>query len=163
MGWTRIRVRQFGVPIRDAIDHVVMTSPRSLSNSERAERHFFEVLHEQTCSGDLLVIGRKGKTNAPMRISARKCKQLKPMEVVVGCSPTSPRGVRLSLFGGQTSEFTGLRLRSRDLYRIWPKDPMRRWMEECDEALEPAIVIHTDGREEEILALVCSRPIERRN
>lgn len=125
--------RTFDVPIRDAIEHLAHTIPHSFNSSERAERHMFQVLYNEMCNGNLPVVGAKGDGRAPKRISARECKKLKPREVVVPVSPAAPHGVRFDLvdessvpeplveFSGPFG-FSGLRVRSRDLYRIWPKN-----------------------------------------
>ena len=123
----------FDVPIRDAIDHPYYTVPHSFNSSGKAERRFFPLLYEQMCEGNPPVVGAKGAGNAPKRISARQCRRLQPREVVIPKNPASPYGIRFNLIDESTMPepllefsgpfgFSGLRVRSRDLYRIWPKN-----------------------------------------
>ena len=102
------RVRYFDMPIRDAINHLARTTPHSFDSSGKVERHFFNLIHKQMCDGGLLVIGTEGEASTPKRIKARKCKNLKPVEVVIPVNPTSPDGVRFSLVDNQPIEFTSL-------------------------------------------------------
>lgn len=127
--WSRMRthVSEFDMPIRDAINHLAQTIPHSFQDSGRMERHFFRMLHREMCAGRLPVIGMNGESGSLKHISARKCKRLKPMETVVPRNPLTPHGVRFSLIclptdrGADGVEFLGLRVRSWDLYQIWPK------------------------------------------
>lgn len=84
------------------------------------------------CSGELLVVGRKGEAGALTRISRWKCRRLWPTEVVVPKNPSTPEGVRYCLVDKaaespseplgevQFRGFMGLRVRSQDLYKHWP-------------------------------------------
>ena len=124
----------FDVPIRDAIEHVVETSVHTFNNSGDAEQQAFEALHKEMCADKLPVIGMLGDFNAPERISARKCSELRPRPVVVPRNLTSPNGVLFALIDetkiavtplverSDPLGFTGLRVCSADLYRKWPKD-----------------------------------------
>ena len=118
------RVSYFDVPILDAINHLVQTTPHSYQRSGQAELHFFRVLHRQMCSGALPVVGMQGEEGLPKRISRRQCKRLMPQEVVIPPNPTSPYGRRFSLIDSNipSERYLGLRVRSRDLYRMWPKN-----------------------------------------
>ena len=95
--------------------------------------HAFESLHKAMCDGTLRVIGSKGEGRSPKRISSRKCKRLKPTKVVIPANRSAPRGVRFDLINKsevptplvETDKpigFTGLRVRSDDLYGLWPKN-----------------------------------------
>ncbi len=65
----------------------------------------------------------------PRRISRRECRRLKPMEVAVNATDAAPDGVRFSLVRIKTDEgcekleleLCDLRVRSFDLYDLWPK------------------------------------------
>ena len=116
----RLRVSRFDMPMQEALDHIVGTDPHSFDSPQKAERHFFRLLHRDMCTGDLPVVGREGEFGTPKHIRARKCRKLKPTEVVSSVKPASPSGVRFSLVDDQPTEFTALRIRSRDLYKIWP-------------------------------------------
>ena len=121
----------FDLPIRDAIYQLIETVPHSFDSSGRAERHFFQVLYQQMCTGALPVIGSREEGSPPECISAGQCRALTPQEVVVPANPSAPHGVRFDLFDMSVAPepgveyrpvgFSGLRIRSRDLYRIWPQ------------------------------------------
>ena len=127
------RVSCFYVPIRDAIRHVIHTTPHSYQNAQMAADHFFDVLYEQMCSGKIGVVGRKGEDGELKPINKRDCKRHTPSQVVVPPNPSAPEGVRYCLVDRTRSltrsplqevafdGFTDLRVRSRDLYRRWPK------------------------------------------
>ena len=121
----------FDIPIRTAVEHYVRTFPHSYR--EGADQHAFETLHKAMCNGKLPVVGAKGEDSHSERIPARKCKRLKPAVVVVPRNRATPRGVRFDLMEevGEIeplvehdgfSGYTGLCVRSSDLYRLWPKD-----------------------------------------
>ncbi len=124
-------LHSFDMPIREAVDHYVRTFPHSYRDG--ADRHAFEVLHKAMCTGKLPVIGTKGERGMPKRLSLRQCRRLKPIRIFVPKNPASPQGVRFDLIDeavvtdplAETEEpigYTGLRVRSSDLYRLWPKD-----------------------------------------
>ena len=124
----------FDMPILEAVDHYVRTFPHSYQDG--ADRHAFEVLHKAMCAGKLPVIGTRGEDAPSERISARRCKRLKPTMIVVPRNWASPRGFRFDLVdkaavpevpeplveSDEPIGFTGLRVRSADLYRLWPTD-----------------------------------------
>ena len=128
--WRESRRRErFDKTILDAINHV-MDSPHSYTRSDWAERKAFDELHKAMCSGDLPSMGREGDFTAPRRISARECSRLEPREVGVPRTPAAPDGVRFVLAVPLTGRpeqdearltLSDLRIRSRDLYRVWPK------------------------------------------
>ena len=123
-------MREFNVPILDAIRHL-LESPHSYTRSDWAERNAFTMIHRDAlCTGRLPVIGRETDFSAPRRISAWECRRLDAIEVVVMPSPAAPDGVRFVLVEPTTGDpdkdadrlhLRDLRVRSRDLYRIWPK------------------------------------------
>ena len=120
-------VSQFDTPILDAIDHLIRTAPHSYTRSDLAERNAFAALHEKMCSGQLAVIGKESDFVAPRRITVRECKRLEPREVVVIPTVSAPDGARFSLCSPHTGqdeerlEMCDLRVRSRDLFRMWPR------------------------------------------
>ena len=127
----KLRWESFDIPIREAVDHYVRTFPHSYKDG--ADRHAFEVLHKAMCNGKLPVVGAKGEESPSELIAAQRCKRLKPRMVLVPKNWASPQGVRFDLFenvgpsqpleeSDGLSVYTGLRVRSTDLYGLWPKD-----------------------------------------
>ena len=120
-------VSQFDTPILDAINYLIQTAPHSYTRSDLAERNAFAALHKKMCSGQLAVIGKESDFIAPRRITVRECKRLEPRDVVVIPTVSAPDGARFSLCRPRTSqdderlEMCDLRVRSRDLFRIWPR------------------------------------------
>ena len=120
-------VSQFDTPILVAINQLIRTAPHSYTRSDWAERNAFTALHEKMCSGQLAVIGKESDFTAPRRIIARECKRLEPREVGVIPTASAPDGARFSLCSPHTDqdnerlEMCDLRVRSRDLYRVWPR------------------------------------------
>lgn len=108
----------FDMPIRDAIQHFLQTATHSYRDAP--DMFAFEALHKQMCRRKLPVIGARGDDSPEKRISARHCRELRPTRVAVPVSPTSPEGLRYDLFKGEAPGFTSLRVRSKDLYRLWP-------------------------------------------
>lgn len=130
-GKTKVAAPPFDTPIREAIDHYVRTFPHSYRDG--ADQHAFEVLHRAMCAGKLPVVGAKGEDAPSKLISARRCKRLKPMRTIVPKNWATPQGVRFDLVEGvETIEplvesdsfpgYTGLRVRSADLYGLWPEN-----------------------------------------
>ena len=130
----QMRIRYFDIPIRNAIDHLVQTVPHSFNQGGNAGHHAFHALYNEMRAGNLPVIGTKSEFNAPKRISTRKCKKLKPSPVLIPDNPASPYGERFDLIDDKLFRleplvehngpfgFTGLRVRSKDLYRMWPEN-----------------------------------------
>ena len=124
------RRRPFDMPIREAVDHYVRTYPHSYRDG--ADQHAFEVLHKAMCRGKLPVVGTRGEDSPSERISARRCRRLKPIMTLLPKNPASSQGKRFYLMesveateplaeAARLHGYTGLRVRSRDLYRLWPK------------------------------------------
>ena len=122
----------FDMPILKAVDHLVRSSSHTFPKGREARHRAAQMLHEAMCAGTLPVVGSRGEFRERRRISARQCRGLRPQEVVVPRNPTTPLGVRLDLWdkslnlelGVEHSDpigFTNIRVRSRDLYRLWPK------------------------------------------
>jgi len=127
----------FDMPIRDVIGHLEQTVPHSFDQSSSAERLAFKQLHERMCSGDLPVIGSTTAFGSPQLIPAAKCRELTPQDQAVPANPSAPQGVRFCLiqyldpnwaddWDGLTQpkivvQYTDLRVRSVDLYRLWPR------------------------------------------
>ena len=89
--------RSFDMPIREAINHLVYTVPHSSDSADKAERFFFGSLYTLMCEGKLPVIGARGESAPPRRLSRRECRRHKPIVANVPPSPTSPDGVRFDL------------------------------------------------------------------
>ena len=137
---TRKSKRDFGdfdMQIETAIDHIVDSTHHSFTRSSLAERNAFEQLHKAMCAGLLPVIGKHGENAIPRKISPRRCKKLQGREVA------TPHGMRFHLvesrllkknMNGLKKEppvlveqsgpfgFGELRVRSKDLYGIWPRN-----------------------------------------
>ena len=125
----------FDMPIETAIDHIVDSTHHSFTRSSLAERNAFEQLHKAMCAGLLPVIGKRGVSAVPRKISPRRCKKLQRREMATphgmrfhltekrpfkkvtdGLKKDSPVLVKQDdLFG-----FGELRVRSKDLYATWP-------------------------------------------
>lgn len=119
----------FDMKVEAAADYIVDSTHHSFTRSSLAERNAFKQLHKAMCSGRLAVIGKKGEEAIPQKISARRCRKLHRIEVV------TPQGMRFHLTERNLQErppvpfeksdplgFQELRIRSQDLYGIWPRD-----------------------------------------
>lgn len=142
--WPAIKARinpPFDTPIRDAISHWVSTYPHSYDRSSLAEREAFDRLYEYMCEGTLPVKGAPREGAKLQRIYRWKCRELQPVESLIPKNLASPEGVRYDLISRKFVEesqdtpstrelvpgkdfiaFSGLMVRSSDLYRLWPKD-----------------------------------------
>ena len=130
-------IQRFDMPIRSAILYLANTVPHTFDRSSLVERNAFNGLHKLMCDGELAVIGATKVFGVCERIPPSRCRELVPEEQVVPLSPSSPDGIRLLLINyadknwkkdwdGKTQpeiieQYTDLRLRSSDVYRIWPK------------------------------------------
>lgn len=120
---------QFDTPIRKAIWHLIETSPHSYTGSSLAEREAFKNLYEAMCKGSLPVIGKESDFKRPRHISWWECRKLKPREGGVTVTDAAPDGVTFLLIRFKTEEghkkieqrLCDLRVRSSDLYNLWPK------------------------------------------
>ena len=129
-------LRYFDIPIRDAIIHAANSTDHSYGSPNLRDRHFFEQLHVAMCSGELLVVGREGEAGALTHISRWRCRKLRPLEMVVPRNPSTPEGVRYCLVDKEAEPpadsvgevqfrgLMGLRVRSQDLYRLWPTNQL---------------------------------------
>ena len=127
----------FDMPVEMAIDHIVDSTHHSFNRRSLAERNAFAQLHTAMCSGRLAVIGKRGEALVPRIISPRQCRKLEGREVV------TPHGMRFhlvekKLLKGIMKEiekrpsaldeqkgpfgFSELRVRSKDIYGIWPRN-----------------------------------------
>ncbi len=129
----RPQIRAFDMPILAAVEHLLNTTAHSYTHLDRAERKAMENLHNAMCSGRLLVVGTENEFSSPKRISAWTCRQLVPIESVIPRSPAAPQGFTFILSPPidnvpdepvpveESGAFRNLRVRSSDLYAIWPK------------------------------------------
>lgn len=128
----------FDMPIRDAVRHVVATTTNSYDRPSLAEEAAFRTLHADFCNRRrrLPVLGQAQDSGPLERIPRKKCRALEPLPVVVPKKPTAPNGIVFALFKqpvpSEPREFSltgpspmrfywSLRVRSKDLYRIWPQ------------------------------------------
>ena len=132
--WRRSRKPQqdFDMPILSAIEHMVQTVAHSWDSPDKAERAFFRSIHTQMRAGRLRVVGAEVPDGPLRRIGKRKIAKLTPVPMNVPQSDTAPHGVSFVLIDeaklpepdkqqGSLPGFFDLRVRSRDLYRLWPR------------------------------------------
>ena len=122
----------FDVPIRNAIEHVMMP-PHSYTDTAKHQRDAFNAIHEKMCTGQLRVIGRESDVQPLRLIEPEQCANLEPYENIVRDTPFSaaPEGVWFILRTPRTTNpetdkpigptFSALRVPGRELNRIWPK------------------------------------------
>ena len=124
----------FDMPIRDAVNHLIMTVPYSSeipSQPNLRKQTVMEILHRSICNGDMPIWGSLDGLTQPIRIPARKCRKLTPRIKHVPQSSASPESIRFSLFALPESgneddpfvEYSNLWICSSDLYRLWPEKP----------------------------------------
>ena len=131
--WVKPRVRvHFDMPILAAIEHMMQTVPHSWDSPDKAERFFFRAIHKQMKAGRLRVMGAEAPGGEVRRIRKKQLSSLTPVPTNVPESETTPYGVRFDLIdeaklgkprvqSGSFPGFFDLRLRSKDLYRLWPR------------------------------------------
>ena len=126
------RFSDFDMPILAAVEHMVQTVSHTWDSPDKAERAFFRSLHTQMRAGRLRVIGAEVPDGPLRRISKKKLGSLSPVPRNVPPSDTAPHGVSFVLIDearlappdkqkGPLPGFFDLRLRSKDLYRLWPR------------------------------------------
>ena len=122
----------FDMPILSAIEHMVQTVAHSWDSPDKAERAFFRSIHTQMRAGRLRVVGAEVPDGPLRRIGKRKIAKLTPVPMNVPQSDTTPHGVSFVLIDeaklpepekhrGPLPGFFDLRVRSKDLYRLWPR------------------------------------------
>ena len=120
------------MPILSAIEHMVQTVAHSWDSPDKAERAFFRSIHTQMRAGRLRVVGAEVPDGPLRRIGKRKIAKLTPVPMNVPQSDTAPHGVSFVLIDeaklpepdkqqGSLPGFFDLRVRSKDLYRLWPR------------------------------------------
>ena len=126
------RFSDFDMPILAAIEHMMQTVTHSWDSPDKAERFFFRAIHAQMCAGRLRVIGAEAPGGPLRRIRKKELAGLTPVPMNVPPSDTAPHGVRFDLIDearlggpdkhkGPLPGFFDLRVRSKDLYRLWPR------------------------------------------
>lgn len=127
----------FDMPIRQVIDYLGRTVTHTFDRSSLADRAAFRKLHELMCSGALPVVGATEIFGVRRRIPPEQCGELTPEEQAVPQNPSTPEGIRFCLIAyadknwqqnwdGVTQpetlkKYTDLRVRSTDVYRLWPR------------------------------------------
>ena len=117
----------FDTPIRNAIRHILSTETHSYAGQRLAETTAFRKIHELMCAGSLAVVGAEDDFKPPKRIKPKECELLSPSEVVVPRNETTPDGVLFALIdlrdGARQNVryYRALRVRSKQLYKHWPK------------------------------------------
>ena len=129
------RKRRFGdfdMPILAAVEHMVQTVTHSWDSPDKAERAFWRLIHAQMCAGRLRVMGAEIHGGRVRRIRKKELAGLTPVPMNVPPSDTAPHGVRFDLIDeaklkkpekhrGPFPGFSDLRIRSKDLYQLWPR------------------------------------------
>ena len=122
----------FDMPILAAIEHMMQTVTHSWDSPDKAERFFFRAIHKQMKAGRLRVMGAEAPGGLLRRIRKKNLTGLTPVPMNVPESDTAPHGVRFDLIDearlgepdkhkGPLPGFFDLRVRSKDLYRLWPR------------------------------------------
>ena len=122
----------FDMPVLAAIEHMVQTVAHSWDSPDKAERAFFRGIHTQMRAGRLRVIGAEAPGGPLRRVRKKQLSGLTPVPMNVPPSDTAPHGVRFVLIDeaklpepdkqqGPPPGFFDLRVRSKDLYRLWPR------------------------------------------
>ena len=122
----------FDMPALAAVEHMKQTVAHAWDSPDKAERDFWQKIHEQMRAGRLRVIGAEVQGGPLRRISKRTLANLLPVPMNVPESDTAPYGVGFVLIDeaklaepdkhrGPLPGFFDLRVRSRDLYRLWPR------------------------------------------
>ena len=122
----------FDMPVLAAVEHMKQTVAHDWDSPDKAERYFWQKIHEQMSAGRLRVIGAEVQGGPLRRIAKRTLAKLTPVAVNVPESDTAPYGVRFDLIDearlappkehqGPLPGFVDLRLRKKDVYRLWPR------------------------------------------
>ena len=122
----------FDMSILDAVEHMMQTVPHSWDSPDKAERFFFRAIHKQMKAGRLRVMGAATSGGRVQRISKKQLSSLSPESISGPETDTTPYGVRFELIDkAEIGEprvlsdgfpgFSDIRLRSRDVYRLWPR------------------------------------------
>ena len=141
--WTRRgsnNEESFDMPIDEAIKYLGRTVQHSFGASRRFDRVAFKMLHKPMCSGELPVIGsseQHGVLSVPSVIPPKRCIEMTPEEQVVPIGLSAPDGVRFRLIAYADKnwldnwdgvsqpvileQYSDLRVRSADVYRLWPR------------------------------------------
>ena len=120
------------MPVLEAIEHMKQTVAHQWDSHDKAERDFWKRIHEQMRAGRLRVIGAEVPGGPLRRISRKELAKLTPVPMNVPPSDTAPYGVRFDLLDearltesdSYRDPFPGaydLRVRSKELYRLWPQ------------------------------------------
>ena len=129
--WPKIKSwlspKEFDMPIRDAIRHILSTRAHSYESQLMAKRTAFTEIHELMCTRRLKVIGADSDFKPPVQIKRKECKEIFPHEVVVPRNETAPDGFLFALIDRRDGDehaprhYRGLRVRSQQFYKHWPK------------------------------------------
>ena len=119
----------FDMPILAAIEHMVQTVAHSWDSIDKTEEAFWHAIHKQMVAGRLRVIGAEAPGEEIKRIRKKQLIGLIPVPMRVPPSEIAPHGVRFDLIDeakpkthqGHFQGFYDLRVRSRELYRLWPR------------------------------------------
>ena len=126
----RANVENYDMPIKNALQLLWENVDHTFASSGPADRFFFAQIHKKMCSGKIPVVGRLGKEGDLRIIPPSECRLLIPIEPVVPINPTALQGVSFVLSPSETEAppskmFWGLRIRSKDLHRVWPETKAR--------------------------------------
>ena len=134
----------FDMPIHSAIEHLLRSTPHSYTRSDWAEQAVFRQLYKMMCDGTLEVAGSETEFGMVRPISPEECLKFEPRESIIPLSPAAPDGIAFILSPpidkppkehfpiDESGAFRNLRVRSRDLYRFWPRPTPRAELgEDC--------------------------------
>ena len=122
----------FDMPVLAAIEHMKQTVAHQWDSQDKAEWDFWRRIHEQMRAGHLRVIGAEVPGDPLRRISRRKLAKLTSVTTSVTPSETAPDGARFDLIdeaksgeprvtAGSFPGFYDLRIRNKELHRLWPR------------------------------------------
>ena len=120
---SRQDIRQYDVEIADAITILASTTPSRVGwDSEcNFKEYVFKKLHGYMCDGELAVAGSTGALEKTHPIPKEKCQSLTPAVAI------APKGNVLYWLHSKLNDkfqadkvYMDLRVRSEDLYMIWP-------------------------------------------
>ena len=124
---------RFDMRIEDAIAHILVHNPSTHTNRRLAEMNAFRGLYDLALSRTLALAGSLDEGLPPVRIPRKKLRNLAPIDQVIPASREAPEGHVYALGPatpptepreyktGEIESYTNILVRSRDLYRHWPK------------------------------------------
>ena len=130
-------IGDFDMPALAAVEHMKQTVAHQWDSQDKAERDFWRRIHEQMRAGRLRAIGADAPGGPLRRIKRSKLAKLTPVARSVAPSEIAPYGVRFDLIDeaklppldeqeGPQPGFYDLRIREKELYRLWPQTRVQK-------------------------------------